>query len=610
VYDPSIGRWTTEDPDGFDADDANLDRYVDNSPTNATDPTGTELIATDEQTAQQVQAYLRGESIQGWGGMADPVRTIRVDTRLVELGYGRWLIEPTDLGTAKAARARAWNYVENSTWAGDSKNYREYDLLTALTTTDVHKYVYKENGRLNYEGTGLSWEEMAAINNATNTLRYQDTPALEAQFRLLAAQDRPLLQRAGAQLPRENTSANTAAPVTRALQWRQDTLGDVPAETMNWAANPGSGGILYGNRVISRQVAANWLETDLLKRQRAFQPYEIGGETLFVSPSLVPSQRKQDVQTYLQENRRLELTIEVLRNEAKYPDVSKVAALSGNGHLVEVVGNQQQEVRAALLAAQDAQTLGVQIQGIFQTIGGAGELALAFTLAEAPEPFFTKAAAIAVGWRSIDNLNTGWQKALYGTPTQSYTAYYAASAARGLGADESTQLGVAFATEASFDVLSTTIAFRLHTMPAKPGVAGGPKFGQTGTVAPARTPTVFNPSQVEASLQHRIAAAATRRKVFVIGEDQARVARIARQQGGTHAIDFWVDEYNFRGFYDPEVHEAASIDFNRYMIRRLAQEGYEFADIGADAARTTRSPFYQAELEVLRDLGITPTRLP
>jgi len=40
MYDPYIGRWLQEDPIGFDAGDINLYRYVGNSPTNATDPSG------------------------------------------------------------------------------------------------------------------------------------------------------------------------------------------------------------------------------------------------------------------------------------------------------------------------------------------------------------------------------------------------------------------------------------------------------------------------------------------------------------------------------------------------------------------------------------------
>ena len=39
-YDPSTGRWISQDPIGFAGGDANLYRYVGNSPTNATDRCG------------------------------------------------------------------------------------------------------------------------------------------------------------------------------------------------------------------------------------------------------------------------------------------------------------------------------------------------------------------------------------------------------------------------------------------------------------------------------------------------------------------------------------------------------------------------------------------
>jgi RHS repeat-associated protein len=44
-YDPEIGRWLSEDPSGFDGGDANLYRYVGNSPTNFVDPTGLSLAS-------------------------------------------------------------------------------------------------------------------------------------------------------------------------------------------------------------------------------------------------------------------------------------------------------------------------------------------------------------------------------------------------------------------------------------------------------------------------------------------------------------------------------------------------------------------------------------
>ena len=37
-YDPKTGRWMTEDPIGFEAGDANVNRYCGNGPTMATDP--------------------------------------------------------------------------------------------------------------------------------------------------------------------------------------------------------------------------------------------------------------------------------------------------------------------------------------------------------------------------------------------------------------------------------------------------------------------------------------------------------------------------------------------------------------------------------------------
>jgi hypothetical protein len=40
MFDPTVGRWLEEDPIGFEGGDANLYRFVGNSPTNFTDPSG------------------------------------------------------------------------------------------------------------------------------------------------------------------------------------------------------------------------------------------------------------------------------------------------------------------------------------------------------------------------------------------------------------------------------------------------------------------------------------------------------------------------------------------------------------------------------------------
>ena len=44
MYDPSPARFISEDPLGFDAGDSNLYRYVFNSPTHYTDPTGEQVF--------------------------------------------------------------------------------------------------------------------------------------------------------------------------------------------------------------------------------------------------------------------------------------------------------------------------------------------------------------------------------------------------------------------------------------------------------------------------------------------------------------------------------------------------------------------------------------
>jgi RHS repeat-associated protein len=56
-YDPATGRWDSPDTEGFNAGDTNLYRYCGNSPTNATDPNGTE----PKVAAAILQALARGD---------------------------------------------------------------------------------------------------------------------------------------------------------------------------------------------------------------------------------------------------------------------------------------------------------------------------------------------------------------------------------------------------------------------------------------------------------------------------------------------------------------------------------------------------------------------
>jgi hypothetical protein len=67
MYDPTTGRWTTEDPIGFSAEDMNLYRYVRNDPSNRIDPSGfeEETAISDEFPAKIVWCE-SGTSSMAW----------------------------------------------------------------------------------------------------------------------------------------------------------------------------------------------------------------------------------------------------------------------------------------------------------------------------------------------------------------------------------------------------------------------------------------------------------------------------------------------------------------------------------------------------------------
>ncbi len=97
-YDAATSRFLSEDPKGFAAGDANLYRYVGNSPTNATDPSGREIVA--------VGAGARDEAI--WQ-LENTFKLSRDDIEVVALGpgsFGVW--ENTDGEPMYLIRPRPW----------------------------------------------------------------------------------------------------------------------------------------------------------------------------------------------------------------------------------------------------------------------------------------------------------------------------------------------------------------------------------------------------------------------------------------------------------------------------------------------------------------------
>jgi RHS repeat-associated protein len=63
-YDPTVGRFLSEDPTGFNAGDVNLHRYVGNSPTNLVDPSGLDAIGVDASASDiAAEAWKRGRGL-------------------------------------------------------------------------------------------------------------------------------------------------------------------------------------------------------------------------------------------------------------------------------------------------------------------------------------------------------------------------------------------------------------------------------------------------------------------------------------------------------------------------------------------------------------------
>ena len=151
-YDPASGRWTTEDPWKFKAGDTNLDRYVGNSPTNATDPSG-KVLVVNEGSEDFWKAFLAKYGIHGefhrLPSISDGLFSSR--TRLY------FKVDPADV-----ARVKYLQSVQNpgSRWQG---------FFQALATPNWGGHDYQgttDGGEPYIGGTDLSRAERDYITQA------------------------------------------------------------------------------------------------------------------------------------------------------------------------------------------------------------------------------------------------------------------------------------------------------------------------------------------------------------------------------------------------------------------------------------------------------------
>jgi hypothetical protein len=201
TFSPNLGRWLEEDPIGFEGGDSNLYRYVANTPTNATDPSGLFLYAKDEATAARVVSWLTGApgGLSGSGG-----RGPGISVTVSQTASGRVRIDP--------GRGEDWlTFVAFRQASGDSFTI---DVLSALGSHQQHRVVRRRSdGTFTSEVTTRSAMGLTATERALRTeLDPSTRQRLEEDFR---ARQQDLARREREQNPRSGGSARRSTRTTR-----------------------------------------------------------------------------------------------------------------------------------------------------------------------------------------------------------------------------------------------------------------------------------------------------------------------------------------------------------------------------------------------------------
>jgi hypothetical protein len=239
----------------------------------------------------------------------------------------------------------------------------------------------------------------------------------------------------------------------------------------------------------SRQVVANDLDRQKQRLDGPLQLLQVMGSNpansfLVGSASLQREVISAHHLGLLLESERLGQTAEMVRNVERYPYLGRVAAVTENWRLVERAAYERQQGVQALVDAQDAQTLGVQVMGGLTVLESIPEFALATALWFTPE-VTSKVLASYVTYRASDHLFTGTMQILMGQQRGTVTANLAQSVAKELGANDATARQSGYNADLAADALTGISGLRLYVIPGRPSVVGGPEFGQTGTAAPS-----------------------------------------------------------------------------------------------------------------------------
>lgn len=111
MYDPTVGRFTTQDPSEFVGGDENLYRYVKNSPTNFTDPTGLEIVKGKTCGGNVVFAYVVDNANKfGKGVEVKEIAMTANEKKLISLANGDKNVELQIVGILNALQSAPGDY--------------------------------------------------------------------------------------------------------------------------------------------------------------------------------------------------------------------------------------------------------------------------------------------------------------------------------------------------------------------------------------------------------------------------------------------------------------------------------------------------------------------
>ena len=176
-YDPSVGRWLSEDPISFAGGDANLYRYCGNGPTNGTDPSGEVIFALFGHSWQKFSATVT-DSTGKTQNFTTPSDLLNALTAIDTAGNKITSMWVRGHGSSKG--------IENDTGAGPARAFSVDGFSTIYVNgqdvTGMMMRITDQNTRIDLRGcftTKLAKKTAKALGNGATVT---GTVGLASQF--------------------------------------------------------------------------------------------------------------------------------------------------------------------------------------------------------------------------------------------------------------------------------------------------------------------------------------------------------------------------------------------------------------------------------------------